>query len=222
MTKYTVWISCGDSPNHRCYFNELGAEALSEEQINKYFTFDEEDKIEFNSEVLCEASDKDWDEPDKDFPTWDTITEGSICWGPDADDQYIGVCLSEDEDENPIYLKLIHALPWLTSEELKENSEYLTENPEYAKISYELPLDESVQIVYNSYERGSYIGEFEISDDKEFDPSKLVVNISEVADSWNIVTGIEYDGEYVYCDSDTMGKGIDWHVYHKGNLYNFK
>lgn len=222
MTKYTVWISCGDSPNHRCYFSELGAEALGEDQIKKYFDFTEDDEIQFDSDTLCEASDKDWNEPDRDFPTWDTITDGSICWGPDADDQFIGVCLSDDEEEKPIYVKSLSELPWFTKEELEDDPECLTECSQYAKISYELPMNESVQIVYNSYERGSYIGEFEITDEEEFDPKKLVVNITEVADSWNIVSGIEYDGEDVYCDGDTIGKGIDWYVYYQGELYKFK
>jgi hypothetical protein len=79
-----------------------------------------------------------------------------------------------------------------------------------------------VWIVYNSYERGGYEGQFELPDDQEFDPSKLKIHVTEVAECWTIVSSIEYNGEDVYCEGDTTGKGIDWYVYYKGNLHSFK
>jgi hypothetical protein len=225
MTKYNVWISCGESSWHRTYFNELGAVELTPEQIEKYFTFSEDGEIDFDPDVLAEASDKDWDDEDRDFPTWDTITDGCICWGPDVDDQNIGVCLADDEsdEEKQIWVKPLSALTFYTREEIEEKMpEENEETGAICRINYELCGKEGVWILYNSYERGGYIGEFELPDDVEFDPSKLVVNIEEVAETWTIVTGIEYAGEDIYCDGDTTGKGIDWHVYYKDNLYSFK
>lgn len=222
MTTYKVWVSSGDSSWHRTYFNELGAVQLTEEQISKYFTFNEDGEINFDQDVLCEATDRDYDDEENDFPTWDTITDGCICWGPDVDDQNIGVCLAED-DEKQIWVKPICELPYYTNDDIEEGLPQLDESTNgYARIFHDLNESEGVWIVYNSYERGGYEGEFEIPDDQEFDPSKLVVNLNEVADCWTIVSGIEYDGEDVYCEGDTMGKGIDWYVYYKGNLHSFK
>jgi hypothetical protein len=221
MTKYKVWISCGDSPWHRTYFNELGAVQLHKEQIEKYFSFDENGDIEFDADILSEEINRDWDDSERDFPTWDTITDGCICWGPDSADQNIGVCLADDE-ENQIWMKSITELPYYTKEDIEEG---LPEDEEYkgpfARIHYEMDNTEGVWIFYNSYERGSYIGELELPDDEEFDSSKLVVTLNEVAECWTIVSGIEYDGEDIYCDGDTIGKGIDWYVYYKGELKDF-
>jgi hypothetical protein len=222
MKKYTVWISCGNSPWDRTYFNELGAVQLTQEQISKYFTFSESGEIEFDSDVLSEETDRDWNDPEKNLPTWDDVTEGCLCWGPDADDQYVGVCLAED-DENQIWVKSIEELPYYTSNDIQEGLHIQEEHTgAIARIISELDEPDGVWIVYNSYERGSYVGEFELPDDVQFDPSKLVVNLSEVAESWTVVTGFEYDGEDIYCDGDTMGKGIDWYVYYKGQLHSFK
>lgn len=222
MAKYTVWIGCGDTPWGRTYFNELGAVQLTQEQVDKYFTFTEDDEIEFDSELIAEATDRDYDDSKNDFPTWDTITDGCICWGPCVEDQNIGVHLSED-DENQIWINPIETLPYYSVEDIEEGA---LEEDEVegatARLYCELDYPDGVWILYNSYERGGYTGEFEIPDDKEFDPKKLIVTISEVADNWNIVTGVEYDGECIDCEGDTTGKGIDWYVYYKGNLLSFK
>ncbi len=217
MTKYTVWISSGNSPWDRTYFNELGAVELNQEQISKYFTFSEDGEIEFDKDLLSEETDRDWNDPDKSLPTWDDITDGCICWGPDAADQFIGVCL-EDDEENQLWTSAIEELPYYyDSDDVDEDHTSAT-----ARIVSEMDGPDGVWIFYNSYERGGYVGHFELPDDVEFDPSKLVVRLTEVAETWTIVNAIEYDGEDVYCDGDTMGKGIDWHVYHKGEFYNFK
>ena len=223
MTNYKVWISCGDSPWHRTYFNELGAVQLNKEQVEKYFTFNESGEIEFDSDLLCEETDRDWDDSERDLPNWDEITEGCLCWGPDAADQNIGVCLADDE-EKQIWTRAIETLPYYSKEEIEENGPSEDEQANgIARVFYELTnYDDSVWMVYNSYERGNYIGEFEIPDDQEFDPSKLVVTLNEVAECWTVVTGIEYDGKDVYCDGDTIGKGIDWHIYYRGDLHSFK
>lgn len=222
MAKYNVWISSGDTSWSRTYFNEIGAVQLNDDQVKKYFTFNESGEIEFDPDLLCEETDRDWDDSERDLPTWDTITDGCICWGPDAADQNIGVSLVDDE-EHPIWVKPIETLPYYTTDEINENApqEDGAVNG-IARIFYEMNEPEGVWMVYNSYERGGYIGEFEIPDGEEFDPSKLIVTVNEVADCWNIVTGIEYDGEDIYCDGDTMGKGIDWYIYHNGELNSFK
>ncbi len=219
MVKYNIWISCGENSSCRTYFNELGAVQLTQEQVEKYFTFD--DVIQFDSDLLAEKTDV-WGE-EIDFPTWDTITDGCIGWGPDTDDQNIGVCLADDEEETQIWMSPINQLTWYSKEEIEGGVPQEDKvDTAVGRIFYEMNEPEGVWILYNSYERGSYIGEFELPDDVEFDPKKLVVNVTEVADSWTIVTGIEYDGEDIYCDGDTIGKGIDWYVYYRGQLESFK
>jgi hypothetical protein len=223
MATYKIWVSCGESSFYRTYFNELGAVQLTEDQVSKYFTFDGDDNIEFDEEVLAKATGRDGDEDnsDSDFPNWDTITDGCMCWGPDAEDQNIGVCSVED-DENQIWMKPVSSLPYYSSEDIENKLPKEDEaNEGIARIFPELDGTEGVWIVYNSYERGNYEGEFEIPDDEQFDPSKLVVGITEVAESWTIVSGIEYDGEDICCEGDTTGKGIDWYVYYKGDLHSF-
>jgi hypothetical protein len=222
MTKYKVWISCGDSSWHRTYFNELGSVQLNQEQVSKYFTFDESGEIQFDSDLLSEETDRDWDDEERSLPTWDTITDGCICWGPDAADQNIGVCLADD-DEKQIWVQPIEQLPYYTKDDIEEGLPEQDDSKNgYARIFYEMNEPDGVWMVYNSYERGGYEGEFEIPDGEEFDPTKLVVNLTEVADCWTIVSGIEYNGEDIYCDGDTMGKGIDWYIYHRGELHSFK
>ena len=222
MTKYKVWISSGESPYHRTYFNELGAVQLSQEQVDKYFTFSPDGKIQFDEDEVSEATERDYDDPEADLPTWDTITDGCICWGPDAEDQYIGVSL-EDDDENAIWSKLITTLPYYTSDEIENNLIVEEECDDgIVCINFQMEAPDGVWMLYNSYERGNYIGELELPDDEEFDPSKLVVNLTEVADAWTVVNSIEYNGEDIYCDGDTIGKGIDWYIYHNDNLQSFK
>jgi hypothetical protein len=222
MTTYNIWVSSGEDSFARTYFNELGAVQLTQEQVEKYFTFTEDGEIEFDSDLLAEATEKEYDDPERDMPSWDTITDGCICWGPDVDDQNIGVSLV-DEEETPIWVKPISTLTYYTKEDI-ENSVHYQEDSGNAIACYipEMEGKDGVWIVYNSYERGGYIGEFEIPDDQEFDPSKLIVHLTEVAECWTVVSSIEYDGEDVYCDGDTIGKGIDWYVYHNDNLYSFK
>ena len=65
-------------------------------------------------------------------------------------------------------------------------------------------------IVYNSYERGSYIGEFELPDGEEFDPSKLIVHLTEVAESWTIVSNIEYNGEDILFNISDIHFEVDF------------
>ena len=222
MATYKIWVSSGEDSFSRTYFNELGAVQLTQEQVDKYFTFDQDGKIEFDQDLLSNATERDYDDPECDLPTWDTITDGCMCWGPDVDDQNIGVCLEEDEDTQ-IWVKPLSALTYYTAENIENSLHYEEDSGKaIACIRYELEDSDGVWIVYNSYERGSYIGEFELPDGEEFDPSKLIVHLTEVAESWTIVSNIEYNGEDIYCDGDTIGKGIDWYVYHKGNLYNFK
>lgn len=225
MATYNVWISSGNNSWARTYFNELGAVQLTQEQVDKYFTFDEEGNIEFDAEQLAEETDRTYDDPEADLPNWDTITDGCICWGPDADDQNIGVCLAGDEDdeEKQIWIKPITLLTYYTQEEIENGVPQENEEDDaIAYISYELINTEGVWLLYNSYERGGYIGQFELPDDEEFDPTKLVVYLTEVAETWTIVSGIEYNGNDIYCDGDTMGKGIDWHVYYNNELHSFK
>jgi hypothetical protein len=222
MTTYKIWVSSGEDSFARTYFNELGAVQLTQEQVDKYFTFTEDGDIEFDQDLIAEETDRDWNDPEKDLPTWDDITDGCLCWGPDVDDQNIGVCLADDEDTQ-IWVKPISALTYYTAEDI-ENSLHYEEDPGNAIACYHSEMEDTdgVWILYNSYERGGYIGEFELPDDEQFDPSKLVVNLTEVAESWTVVSGMEYNGEDIYCDGDTIGKGIDWYVYYKGNVYSFK
>lgn len=219
MKRYTVWVG-GDHPFDRCYFSELGAVELTTEQIEKYFSFDDDGNIMYDEELLCEVTECETNKDD--MPTWDTITDGSMCWGPYADDQKIGVCVEGDE-ENPVFLADISSLHWYSPEDIENNAPKEDEvDTAIGSIINEFSPSTGVWILYNSYERGGYVGEFELPDDEEFDPTQLVVNISEVAENWSIVNGATYKGEDIYFDGDTIGKGIDWYVYYNYELESFR
>ena len=219
MKRYTIWVG-GNHPFDRCYFSELGAVELTTEQIEKYFSFDDEGNIMYDKDLLCEVT--EWETRKDDMPTWDTITDGSLFWGPYADDQKIGVCVEGDED-NPVFLEDISTFAWYSPEDIENNAPEDDEvDTAIGCLINEFSPSSGVWILYNSYERGGYVGEFELPEDEEFDPKQLVITINEVAESWSIVSGATYKGEDIYFDGDTIGKGIDWYVYYNYDLECFR
>jgi len=217
MTEYTIWVG-GQHPWSRSYLGEIGAEQLTQEQVDKYFTFDEDGEIDFDSDVIAEQTDA-WSEEETDLPNWDTITDGCLGWGAYTD-QMVGVCKSEDE-ENPVFTADVESLCYYTAEEIAENSEDLTT----AIVQYEEELcsPSGVWILYNSYEKGSYQGTFELPDDEEFDPAKLVIEVRHIAEeSFNIVTGARYGDIDIDMSGDSDGKGIDWFVCYRDQVIRFK
>jgi len=64
-----------------------------------------------------------------------------------------------------------------------------------------------------SYEKGWIMdGSIEIEDDKEFDISKLRVDIKDIMfDDYenSLITAIYYEDEEIYCDPDTRGKSFE-------------
>ncbi len=220
MTEYTIWVG-GDHLWSRSYVGEIGAQELTEEQIKKYFTFDEEGVIDFDHDVIAEKTDAWGDEEESDLPTWDTITDGCLGWGAYTD-QTVGVCKTED-DENPIFAADVENLCYYTTEEIAENDEDIVQRTT-AIVEYEEELEypTGVWIVYHSIEKGGYRGTFELPDDEEFDPSKLVIQVRQICDYFNIVTGATYDGEEIELTGDSDGKGIDWYVCHKDQVIQFR
>ena len=198
MTEYTIWVG-GDHPWSRSYLGEIGAERLTEEQVAKYFTFDEDGEIEFDQDLIAEKVDC-WEPDQTDLPTWDTITDGCLGWGAYTD-QMVGVCRSDDE-ETPLLLKDVDEVP--------------TEEEE------ELDYPEGVWMLYNSCEKGGYSGTFELPDGEEFDENKLVLHTRLINGGFNIVVGATYDGQDIEMSGDTDGKGIDWYIIHKDQCVMFK
>lgn len=219
MTEYTIWVG-GDHPWSRSYLGEIGAQELTKEQIEKYFTFTEDDEIEFDHDLIAEKTDA-WSDEESDLPTWDTITDGCMGWGAYTD-QTVGVCKTED-DENPVFVSDVESLTYYTSEEIT-NGMPQEDEQDTAIVRYEEELDypTGVWILYNSYEKGAYQGTFELSDDEEFDPTKLVIEVRTIADNFNIVIGATYNGEDIEMSGDSDGKGIDWYVYYKDQLISFR
>jgi hypothetical protein len=219
MTEYTIWVG-GEHPWARSILGEIGAEELSKEQIEKYFTFNENDEIDFDHHLLSEKTDI-WGDEKSDLPTWDTITDGCIGWGAYTD-QTVGVCKTDD-DENPIFISQVENLSYYTKEEIFEET-YIEDECDSAIVEYEEELDypSGVWILYNSIEKGAYQGTFELSDDEEFDPKKLVIEIRQIAETFSIVTGARYNGEDIMMEGDTDGKGIDWYVCYKDQVIQFK
>lgn len=219
MTEYTIWVG-GERSWQRSYLGEIGAVELTAEQVEKFFTFDEDGEIEFDSEVISEHV-HSWGKEDPELPTWDTITDGCLGWGAYTD-QYVGVCRSDD-DENPIFLKEVEDdLARYTVEEIADKL-HEEDEQESAVCEYidELDAPEGVWMLYHSIEKGGYEGTFELPDDEEFDPKKLVIEARFIANSFSIVTGARYNGEDIEMTGDTDGKGIDWYIYHNGELYTF-
>lgn len=198
MTEYTIWVG-GEHPWNRTYLGEIGAVELSKEQIEKYFTFDEDDEIDFDQDLVAEKVDC-WDENETDLPTWNTITDGCLGWGAYTD-QSVGVCKTGDED-NTLLLKDVDLVP-LDEEE-------------------ELSCPEGVWMLYNSCEKGGYTGTFQLPDDEEFDEQHLRLQVRYINDGFSIVVGATYKGEDIYMEGDSDGKGIDWYIAYKDQLVGFK
>lgn len=198
MTEYTIWVG-GEHPWNRTYLGEIGAVELSKEQIEKYFTFDEDGEIEFDEDLVAERVDC-WDENETDLPTWNTITDGCMGWGAYTD-QLVGVCKTGEEEKNLL---------------LKDVSEVAIDEEE------ELVCPEGVWILYNSYEKGGYSGTFELPDDEEFDENNLKLEVRNINDGFSIVVGATYKDEDIYMEGDSDGKGIDWFVVYKDQLVRFK
>jgi hypothetical protein len=199
MAFYTIWVG-GERSWHRSYLAEIGGEKLTKEQVAKYFTFDKQGGIEFDQDLIAEKT--DWNCENSDLPTWDTITDGCMGWGAYTD-QMLGVCRIDDED-NPLVLREVCEFKQNVFEEFED---------------YE---SDDVWILYNSYEKGGYQGTLELPDNEEFDPEKLVVDVTDITGEFYIVTGASYNGIDIYMEGDSTGKGIDWYVYHKGEIYNFR
>jgi len=219
MTEYTIWVG-GERSWQRSYLGEIGAVELTSEQVEKFFTFDEDGEIQFDAEVISEHV-HSWGKEDPELPTWDTITDGCLGWGAYTD-QYVGVCRSDD-DENPLFLKEVEDdLARYTVAEIADKL-HEEDEQESAVCEYidELDSPEGVWMLYHSIEKGGYEGTFELPDDEEFDPKKLVIEVRDIADNFNIVTGARYNGEDIEMTGDTDGKGIDWYIYHNGELSSF-
>ena len=218
MTEYTIWVG-GERSWQRSYLGEIGAVELTSEQVEKFFTFDEDGEIQFDAEVISEHV-HSWGKEDPELPTWDTITDGCLGWGAYTD-QYVGVCRSDD-DENPILLTDVESLGYYTASEIEDGMP-VEDEQESAVCEYvnELNNPDGVWMLYHSIEKGGYEGTFELSDDEEFDPKKLVIEVRDIADNFNIVTGARYNGEDIEMTGDTDGKGIDWYIYHNGELSSF-
>ena len=219
MTEYTIWVG-GDHPWNRSYLGEIGAVELTKEQVDKYFTFDDEGCIEFDKDLVAEKTDC-WDSEETDLPTWDTITDGCLGWGAYTD-QTVGVCKTGEEDK-PIFKTDVESLGYYSAEEIQKGmpaeDEYEGTICEYEE---ELGYPPGVWMLYNSYEKGGYAGTFELPDDVEFDPSKLVVHTRTIAESFSIVVGASYNGEDIEMTGDSDGKGIDWYILYQDNLINFR
>ena len=218
MTEYTIWVG-GERSWQRSYLGEIGAVELTSEQVEKFFTFDEDGEIQFDAEVISEHV-HSWGKEDPELPTWDTITDGCLGWGAYTD-QYVGVCRSDD-DENPILLTDVESLGYYTASEIEDGMP-VEDEQESAVCEYvnELNNPDGVWMLYHSIEKGGYEGTFELPDDEEFDPKKLVIEVRDIADNFNIVTGARYNGEDIEMTGDTDGKGIDWYIYHNGELSSF-
>lgn len=66
---------------------------------------------------------------------------------------------------------------------------------------------------FQSVEKGTFfVGDLELK--APFDPSKLTIKYSDF-EGWNLVTGVEYDGEYIegFDGYDTTGKGYYANVF---------
>ena len=136
MTTYNFWVGGNDYASST-YCGETGAVRLTEEQIDKYITIDDEDGISFDEELISNIL-NDYDEDDDtDFPTWSTITDGCLGWGAYTD-QMIGVV--EEDSEEPVFLEQV--------EELEDETEVSVD------VDDELKYDqEGIWVVYHSARR---------------------------------------------------------------------
>jgi hypothetical protein len=204
MAKYEVWIG-GENPWSRSYTGEYGAIKLTDAQIARwlpdYGKVDSE-YVEFDGEAWAEAitSFDDTDDP-TDLPNYNEITDGCIGYGAYTD-QTVGVA---GEDDEIIYSADFSDL-WRDEDVEPDHADSVfswTDNEDHL---------EGVWIVYNAYNKGGWGTTIELPDDEEFDPSLLKFDVLNVEGFTEICTGFSYNGESYFDDSDTDGKGIDYHL----------
>lgn len=156
--------------------------------------------LEMDDEALYDLL-TDWDNPDGR----EALENGCVGWGPFTDQNAI-VWSGEIGDET------IHAVidveDAISNDRTFDCDQYLTYDTN-GKHAFAVHV-----------EKGGYSGEFELPADVEFDPNLLTFSTVSIADGWTIVHGVQYNGEDVYMEGDSYGKGSDYYTFEGDEVTN--
>jgi len=212
MTKFFVSIS--NVNKEQSLINTIGGIKLSKKTIEKYFSFDEDGEISYDTEELENALYRyPYNDDTDNFPTITSLSDSyhTIGRGPEITNksQIISVC---NQDNTEIWSKDIQELFYLDID--------VNRNENDAKLSIDFfpPITDSIEdvwIYYNKFRRARYSAYFEA---ETFDPSKLSILTENLFDNWNLVTGIGYDDKRIEHEIyDVIGQGISIYLYRNGH-----
>ena len=150
-------------------------------------------ECELDDEVLSERV-TDWDNPDGR----EALENGCVGWGPTID-QNLVVFTEDGLDTNVVTVMDIEDA--LTDGFVHDMEHHLA----YDK--------EGKHVIGVHFEKGSYRGELVLPASEEFDPDKVTFGTVCMADSWTIVSTVQYNGEDVYMEGDSTGKSYDIYTF---------
>ena len=127
----------------------------------------------------------------------DALEEGCIGWGP-FQDQNLIIWTEEDGEEEIIAVIDI---------------EDAISNDNVHNCQVHLGYDTKGKHVVGVHtEKGGYNGEIDL-DIESFDVDRVTFGIVNLADRWQIVTSVQYDGEEVGMEGDTTGKSSEYFIF---------
>jgi hypothetical protein len=134
----------------------------------------------------------------------EALEDGGIGWGP-FQDQNLIVWTEEDGEEDVIAVIDI---------------EDAISNDKVHDCQVHLGYDtQGKHIVGVLTEKGGYNGELDL-DIELFDIDKVTFGVVNLADRWQIVTSVQYDGEEVGMEGDTTGKSSEYFVFEDDEITN--
>ena len=183
-TKYTVWIG-SEHPWGRTYLAELQTLQLKDDQLNW-----------IGDEVIDKLN--DWEGEDN---LRQDLEDGCCGWGPYTD-QYLGVCITGEEEQ---------PLCTLDIEKLIDEDRAEVDHVMSASVK-------GKHLIGCHIEKGGYQGELTLPANETFDPDKLKVNVVSLVDTFTIVNGVTYGDIDIEMEGDTTGKGSDYYFYKNEEL----
>jgi hypothetical protein len=134
----------------------------------------------------------------------EALEDGGIGWGPFKDQNLI-VWTEEDGDEEVVaVIDIEEAISDDRVHDCQNHLDYDTEGKHLLGVLTE---------------KGGYGGEIDLDLD-EFDSEKVTFGLVNLADRWTIVTSVQYDGEQVPMEGDTIGKSSEYYFFENDEITN--
>jgi len=136
----------------------------------------------------------------------DALEEGCIGWGP-FQDQNLIIWTEEDGEEEIIAVIDI---------------EDAIGNDNVHNCQVHLGYDTKGKHVVGVHtEKGGFNGEVDL-DIESFDADKITFGVVNLADRWQIVTSVQYDGEDIGMEGDTTGKSSEYFLFENDEVTNIE